>query len=141
MQKHPRIRKSALYSPNEMMKLCRDPQWLRNPLSSRLVGKFLMDEAVLNGGNREMKQLEIIYHAEMCQLEDLQPKTNPVPRFPEPDLRELRCILERGALPSHMAKGRGPVQSSPVFPTKSFIPTLWRKRGYSCGLKCTFTSA
>lgn len=41
--------------------------------------------------------------------------------LPKTALRELGCIFGRGALPSLMTKGWGPVQSSPVFPTKSLI--------------------
>lgn len=64
------------------------------------MGKFLLVEAALDRGNKEMKQFEAFHHVEMCQLENLQQKTVTLaPCFPDPVHRELGCILERGALP------------------------------------------
>lgn len=94
--------------PNEIMEQGRDPQWLLNPSSIRLMGKSFIDEAALHGENREMKQFETLYHGERYQLENLQRKpVTLAPRFPE--------ATHRGALPSHMTKGWGPAQPSPVF--------------------------
>lgn len=69
--------------------------------------------------NREMKHFDTLYHGERYQLENLQQKpVTLAPCFPE--------ATHRGALPSHMTKGWGPAQPSPVFSRRIFHSlTLW----------------